>query len=76
MEQKLKGKHFLTCDNWSKEELDIIFDTAFELKQNFKDEVPTRYLRDKTLFMIFFEQSTRITHGTRNCVEKLLLRHW
>jgi len=65
MEQKLKGKHFLTCDNWSKEELDIIFDTAFELKQNFKDEVPTRYLRDKTLFMIFFEQSTR----TRNSME-------
>ena len=65
MEAKFKGKHFLTCDNWDKEELDIIFDTAFELKQNFKDEVPTRYLRDKTLFMIFFEQSTR----TRNSME-------
>ena len=65
MEAKFKGKHFLTCDNWSKEELDSIFDTAFELKQDFKDEVPTRYLRDKTLFMIFFEQSTR----TRNSME-------
>lgn len=65
MEAKFKGKHFLTCDDWSKDELDVIFNTAFELKQNFKNEVPTRYLRDKTLFMIFFEQSTR----TRNSME-------
>ena len=65
MEAKFKGKHFLTCDNWSREELDVIFNTAFELKQNFKNEIPTRYLRDKTLFMIFFEQSTR----TRNSME-------
>lgn len=65
MEPKFKGKHFLSCDDWSKEELDVIFNTAFELKQNFKNEIPTRYLRDKTLFMIFFEQSTR----TRNSME-------
>ena len=65
MEAKFKGKHFLTCDDWTKEELNVIFNTAFELKQNFKNEVPTRYLRDKTLFMIFFEQSTR----TRNSME-------
>lgn len=65
MEAKFKGKHFLTCDNWTKEELNVVFNTAFELKQNFKNEVPTRYLRDKTLFMIFFEQSTR----TRNSME-------
>ena len=65
MEAKFKGKHFLTCDNWLREDLDVIFNTAFELKQNFKNEIPTRYLRDKTLFMIFFEQSTR----TRNSME-------
>ncbi len=61
----LKGKHFLSCDFWTKPELDIAFDTAFDLKEKFKNETPTRYLQDKTLFMIFFEQSTR----TRNSME-------
>lgn len=65
MENKFKGKHFLSCDDWTKEELDIVFDTSFDLKEKFKKEEPTRYLRDKTLFMIFFEQSTR----TRNSME-------
>ncbi len=65
MTAKLKGKHFLTCDDWSKQELDTAFDTAFDLKEKFANEIPTRFLADKTLFMIFFEQSTR----TRNSME-------
>jgi ornithine carbamoyltransferase len=65
MVSNLKGKHFLTCDDWDKQELDTVFETAFDLKKKFALEEPTRYLRDKTLFMIFFEQSTR----TRNSME-------
>lgn len=65
MVSKLKGKHFLSCEDWSKQELDLAFDTAFDLKDKFAKEIPTRYLQDKTLFMIFFEQSTR----TRNSME-------
>jgi ornithine carbamoyltransferase len=61
----LKGKHFLSCDDWTKEELDIVFNTSFELKEQFKNEVPHLHLPHKTLFMIFFEQSTR----TRNSME-------
>ncbi len=61
----LKGKHFLTCEDWAKEELDKVFDKSKDLKEKFKNEIPTRYLQDKTLFMIFFEQSTR----TRNSME-------
>jgi len=61
----LKGKHFLSCDDWTKEELDVVFDTSFELKEQFKNEVPHLHLPHKTLFMIFFEQSTR----TRNSME-------
>jgi ornithine carbamoyltransferase len=49
----------------TKEELDDVFDASFDLKEKFKKEEPTRVLRDKTLFMIFFEQSTR----TRNSME-------
>jgi ornithine carbamoyltransferase len=65
MVSNLKGKHFLTCDDWDRQELDTVFETAFDLKKKFALEEPTRYLRDKTLFMIFFEQSTR----TRNSME-------
>jgi len=65
MSSNLKGKHFLTCEDWSKQELDTVFETSFDLKEKFRKEVSTRYLQDKTLFMIFFEQSTR----TRNSME-------
>ncbi|GAB4340520.1 MAG: ornithine carbamoyltransferase [Calditrichia bacterium] len=65
MESNLKGKHFLSCDHWTKQELDTVFETAFDLKKKFAREEPTLYLPHKTLFMIFFEQSTR----TRNSME-------
>ncbi|MCH7963058.1 MAG: ornithine carbamoyltransferase [Bacteroidetes bacterium] len=65
MTKELKGKHFLSCDDWTKEELDVVFDTSFELKEQFRNEVPHLHLPHKTLFMIFFEQSTR----TRNSME-------
>lgn len=65
MTGNFKGKHFLTCNDWTKEELDTVFDKSFELKEQFKNEVPHLHLAHKTLFMIFFEQSTR----TRNSME-------
>ena len=61
----LKGKHFLSCDDLTKEELDVVFNKSFELKEQFKNEEPHLLLPHKTLFMIFFEQSTR----TRNSME-------
>lgn len=65
MISELKGKHFLTEDDWTKDELDVVFETAFDLKKKFYNEEPTIYLPHKTLFMMFFEQSTR----TRNSME-------
>jgi len=65
MVTQLKGRHFLTTDDWTKQELDTVFETAFDLKRKFALGEPTRYLPDKTLFMLFFEQSTR----TRNSME-------
>jgi ornithine carbamoyltransferase len=65
MVTNLKGKHFLTCDTWTKQELDTVFETSFDLKKKFAREEPTILLPNKTLFMIFFEQSTR----TRNSME-------
>ena len=65
MNKILKCKHFLTEDDWTKEELDIVFKTSFVLKEKFYKEEPTLHLPHKTLFMMFFEQSTR----TRNSME-------
>ncbi len=65
MVTQLKGKHFLTTDDWTNQELDTVFETAFDLKRKFALGESTRYLQDKTLFMMFFEQSTR----TRNSME-------
>ncbi len=60
--ESLKGKHFITCEDWTIEELDTLFKTARDLKKMFERGIPHRLLRDRTIFNIFFEQSTR----TRN----------
>jgi len=65
MMSNFKGKHFLSCDDWTKDELDVVFEKAFELKTKFNHEKAHLCLPHKTLFMIFFEQSTR----TRNAME-------
>ena len=65
MKTLFRNKHFITCDDWSKGELDTVFETAFDLKRQFALGQSHRLLPDKTLFMMFFEQSTR----TRNSME-------
>lgn len=65
MRTTLSGKHFVTTEDWDRQELETAFETAFELKRRFAFGEPHRLLPDKTLFMIFFEQSTR----TRNSME-------
>jgi len=60
-----RNKHFITCDDWSRQELDLALDVARDLKRRYALNEPHRLLQDKTLFMMFFEQSTR----TRNSME-------
>ncbi len=65
MNTNFRNKHFITTNDWTRQELDTVFEVAFDLKRRFAVGEPHRYLPDKTLFMIFFEQSTR----TRNSME-------
>ena len=65
MVSDLYRKHFLSDDDWTRQELDTAFETAFDLKKMFARGQWHRLLQDKTLFNIFFEQSTR----TRNSME-------
>lgn len=61
----LKGRDFISTQDWTKEELEAALDKSIELKQKFKNGIPHRELPDKTAFLIFFDKSTR----TRNSFE-------
>ena len=65
MTTDLKGKHFITTQEWSTEELERVLALATELKAARAAGRPMRLLEDRTLYMIFFDASTR----TRNSFE-------
>ncbi|MFQ5744074.1 MAG: ornithine carbamoyltransferase, partial [Acidobacteriota bacterium] len=65
METRLKGRHFITTQDWTTEELEELFALAAELKAARAQGRATPLLAGKTLYMIFFDASTR----TRNSFE-------
>ncbi|MFA7725075.1 MAG: ornithine carbamoyltransferase [Candidatus Izemoplasmatales bacterium] len=65
MKPLFKGKHFITLEEWTKPEIDKLLEVSCDLKERFRNNKPTPYLRDKSIFLMFFEQSTR----TRNSME-------
>jgi N-acetylornithine carbamoyltransferase len=65
MTGRLKGKHLITTQDWAVDELEELFWLASELKESKREGRPTPLLRAKTLYMIFFDASTR----TRNSFE-------
>jgi ornithine carbamoyltransferase len=65
MTSELKGKDFITTQDWTVEELNAVFDLAAELTARRAAGEPTPLLDAKTLYMIFFDPSTR----TRNSFE-------
>lgn len=66
MKTLLKGKHLLSTADWTNEELETLFLTAERLKLETTLGIPhDSILRAKSLFMLFFEESTR----TRNAFE-------
>ncbi|HMC61424.1 MAG TPA: hypothetical protein VKJ01_19695, partial [Candidatus Solibacter sp.] len=60
-----KGRDWITTQEWSGNELDVMLDVASDLKRKFKGRIPHRYLPDQTIFLMFFDKSTR----TRNSFE-------
>ena len=61
----MKGRDWLMTQDWSNEEIELALDTAEQLKKEFKGGVQTLHLPHKTIFLIFFDKSTR----TRNSFE-------
>lgn len=65
MQTLLKGKHLLREQDWTNEEIETLFAVTTELKMRYALDLPTEWLKNKSLFMLFFEESTR----TRNAFE-------
>ena len=59
------GRDYITTEEWTNEELVTLIDVAGDLKRKFKARIPHRYLPDQTIFLMFFDKSTR----TRNSFE-------
>jgi ornithine carbamoyltransferase len=71
MQTLLRGKDYIETPDWTKEELETVLDVAGDLKRRFALGEPHRLLQDKTLFMMFFEQSTRTRNSTEAAMTQL-----
>ena len=60
-----KGKDYITTEEWSEEQIEVLLAVSADLKCKFKTRIPHRYLPDQTIFLMFFDKSTR----TRNSFE-------
>lgn len=65
MKSLFRGKNFITLQEWTKEEIDTLLEVSFDLKKKFAMGSITPFLPYQTIFLMFFEQSTR----TRNSME-------
>jgi Ornithine carbamoyltransferase len=65
MQTIFRGRHFITLQDYTNEEIETMLDVSFDLKKKFAMGEDTPYLLRKTIFLMFFEQSTR----TRNSME-------
>ncbi|HVO71995.1 MAG TPA: hypothetical protein VMT24_18225, partial [Aggregatilineaceae bacterium] len=59
MQTHLAGRDMITTDEWTRDELDTVFDVAFDLKRRRALGELHPLLRDKVLAMLFFFSSTR-----------------
>ncbi len=71
MKTMLRGKDWIETVDWSKEELETVLDVAKYLKMKFSLGEAHKILQDKTLFMMFFEQSTRTRNSTEAAMTQL-----
>jgi ornithine carbamoyltransferase len=65
MQTIFRGRHFINLEDFTKEEIETMLDVSAELKRKFAMGIDMPYLPHKTIFLMFFEQSTR----TRNSME-------
>jgi N-acetylornithine carbamoyltransferase len=59
MQTGLRGRDMIDTQEWTKDELDTVFEVAIDLKRRRALGEPHALLRDKVLAMLFFFSSTR-----------------
>ena len=65
MTESLKGRDYIETSDWGDDHIEAALSLSSELKEKFRRGEPTRLLPDKTIFLLFFDKSTR----TRNSFE-------
>jgi len=65
MKTLLHNRDLITLDSWDTQEIRTVLDVSYQFKREFALGRYSDILKHKTLFMMFFEQSTR----TRNSLE-------
>jgi N-acetylornithine carbamoyltransferase len=65
MTNDLRGKDYIETIDFTNEEIDQFLALATDLKKKFKGNISHKLLPDKTIFLFFFDKSTR----TRNSFE-------
>jgi len=60
-----RGRHFITTEDFKRQQIDTLLNLSHELKTAFAHDQATPWLLYKTVFMIFYDSSTR----TRNSIE-------
>lgn len=61
----LKGRDYIETQDWATEEIEHLLDLADRMKDDFRNGRPTLYLPHQTIYLLFFDKSTR----TRNAFE-------
>jgi ornithine carbamoyltransferase len=61
----LKARDYITTQEFTNSEIEALLAVSADLKRKFKGRIPHRYLSDQTIFLMFFDKSTR----TRNSFE-------
>lgn len=61
----LTGRDYIETQDFTREEIEFLLDRADQLKADFKAGRPTQLLPHQTVFLLFFDKSTR----TRNAFE-------
>ena len=56
IEPRFAGRHLITLEDFTKEEIDYMLKVSRDLKDAFYRNEPTDWLTNKTGFLMFFEQ--------------------
>jgi N-acetylornithine carbamoyltransferase len=65
MSELLRGRDYIETIDFTDEEIELFLENSADLKQKFKTGISHKNLPDKTIFLFFFDKSTR----TRNSFE-------